>query len=497
MPNFWLGNTSGAVPSTTSNFHSTFLLAGGINAPEGINTLRFGGVDTNFTPSTPGATPLYQSGKNIEFVVFLGPPVAGGTSILVNQVITNASSTPSGTATATQLSASFIVDGRLNMFQANNILGDTDPGAVPTQFFTATAANTTPPASNLAGGTYVVSQAGGGTTTGQIGFVRIGGNATNFSAFPLGSDVFTFPSVDPQTGPQVSNFFIGGETNNVILVAPSGSRDVYFGRGMDNTKINTEFIQNLQANRGAIGSAVTVKRTIGNMVIGGDVVNTLIQSGYDQNLSAVANTPSNPILGVTVAEGVFNGEAPPTILNRVANTKFNQVTSSPLAHGGGAIHGRIAGNVTNSIISASVDPDPSGIKDPGQIELPVGHAFPFGAPDNIVLPHGILNIKVEGTVNNSAIQQGGTTTPANPLGQTNAVVDPNLPPTTAFFAKHLTLTHLPVIPPNVPEAPYPPSPPHRGQRSLRGLFKVDHVRTQTSHTTPPRTTTRVTPGAKK
>jgi hypothetical protein len=460
-------------------------------------------VDTNFTPSTPGATPLYQSGKNIEFVVFLGPPVSGGTSILVNQVITNASSTPSGTATATQLSVSFIVDGRLNMFQANNILGDTDPGAVPTQFLNPTP-GTTPP--NQPGGTYVVSQAGGGTTTGQIGFIRIGGNATNFSAFPLGSDVFTFASVDPQTGPQVSNFFIGGETNNVILVAPSGSRNVYFGRGMDNTKINTEFIQNLQANRGAIGSRVTVKRTIGNMVMGGDVVNTLIQSGYDQNLSAVANTPFTAINGTTSPPaGVFNGQAPPTILNRVSNSTQNQATFSPLAHGGGAIHGRIAGNVTNSIISASVDPNPnpnltspltSPAPNPGQFEFPVGHTFPFGAPDNIVLQHGSLNIKVEGTVNNSAIQQGSAGN-ANPLGVEAPVVDPTLPSTAAFFTKHLRVTNLPVIPPNVPEAPYPPSPPHRGQRSLRGLFKVDQVRTQTGHTTPPRTTTRVTPGAKK
>ena len=93
------------------------------------------------------------------------------------------------------------------------------------------------------------------------------------------------------TGPQVSNFFIGGQTDNVILVAPSGSRNVFFGQGMDNVFINTEFIQNLQANRGAVGSAVTVKRNIGNMVMGGDVINTFIQSGYDQNLSAVANTP--------------------------------------------------------------------------------------------------------------------------------------------------------------------------------------------------------------
>ena len=259
-----------------------------------------------------------------------------------------------------------MVDGRINLFQANEIDGDTGTAPngsslVPTQF---TPTPTQPQTSLLPGGTYLVSDvlSGSGLTTGQIGDIRIGGNATNFTAFALETDTFTSPpSVDPVTGPQVSNFFIGGQTDNVILVAPSGSRNVFFGQGMDNVFINTEFIQNLQANRGAVGSAVTVKRNIGNMVMGGDVINTVIQSGYDQDLSAVANSPVTSIQGVTVpAGGVFNGEAPPTIINRISNAAFNQATFSPLAHGGGAIHGRIAGNVTNSIISVSVDPNPSG-----------------------------------------------------------------------------------------------------------------------------------------
>ena len=323
--------------------------------------------------------------------------------------------------------------------------------------------------------------AGSALTTGQIGDIRIGGNATNFTAFALDTDTFTSPSpVDPVTGPQVSNFFIGGQTDNVILVAPSGSRNVFFGQGMDNVFINTEFIQNLQANRGAVGSAVTVKRNIGNMVMGGDVINTVIQSGYDQDLSAVANTPVTSIQGVTVsAGGVFNGEAPPTIINRISNATFNQATFSPLAHGGGAIHGRIAGNVTNSIISVSVDPNPflpnpSETNTPGQFQNVTSKTFPFGAPNNIVLPRGVLNVKVEGAVNNSAIQQGSTTTP-NPLGLTAPAVDPNIAPTSAFFAKKVSVEHLPVIPPNVPEAPYPsPTPYHIGQRFLKGLFKKDN-----------------------
>ena len=120
-------------------------------------------------------------------------------------------------------------------------------------------------------------------------------------------------------------------------------------------------------------------------------------------------TPGNS-LRRAFRPGVFNGEAPPTIINRISNAAFNQATFSPLAHGGGAIHGRIAGNVTNSIISVSVDPNPflpnPRINNPGQFQNVTSKTFPFGAPNNIVLPRGVLSVKVEGTVNNSAIQQG-------------------------------------------------------------------------------------------
>ncbi len=131
MPNFWLGYTSTTAPSVNSNFHQVngtpFLLAGGIDAPEGISTLRFGGVDTTYT--TSGGTPLNLTGHNKEFVINLGPPVAGGTSIILNKVITDAS--PPGTASSTtvnQDSVTFVVNGRLSLFQANEIDGSTGTG---------------------------------------------------------------------------------------------------------------------------------------------------------------------------------------------------------------------------------------------------------------------------------------------------------------------------------------------------------------------------------
>ena len=303
-------------------------------------------------------------------MINLGPPIAGGTSIIMDKVISMRDvSDGVGSELDVDLPASRDLRGQRS---AQPLPGQRDRLCNPSpgrrcrrSLLPATASS-----SFLPGGTYLVSDASAaaGVTTGQIGDIRIGGNVTNFTAFALDTDLLTFPLGRSGNGPQVSNFFIGGETNNVILVAPAGSRNVYFGRGMDNTFINTAFIQNLQANRGAVGSAVTVKRTIGNMVLGGDLTNSFIQSGYDQELSAVANQPATTIAGFAVpAAGVFNGQAPPTIQNRIQNTPELQTTFSPLAHGGGFIHGRIAGNVTNSIVSVSVDPDPSGINTSGSV----------------------------------------------------------------------------------------------------------------------------------
>ncbi|MGZ3388547.1 MAG: hypothetical protein ACXVCF_03025, partial [Isosphaeraceae bacterium] len=193
-----------------------------------------------------------------------------------------------------------------------------------------------------------------------------------------------------------------------------------------------------------------------------------------------ANSPLIIAQGVNfAAAGVFNGEAPPTIINRISNAVFNQANFSPLAHGGGAIHGRIAGNVTNSIISVSVDPNPflpnpQETNAPGQFQNVTSKTFPFGAPNNIVLPRGVLSVKVEGAVNNSGLQLSSPIVDSG-LQLSGPLVDPNVAPTSAFFAKKVSVESLPVIPPNVPEAPYPsPTPYHIGQRFLKGLFKKDN-----------------------
>ena len=85
----------------------------------------------------------------------------------------------------------------------------------------------------------------------------------------------------------------------------------------------------------------------------------------------------------------------------------------------------------------------------------------------------MLSVKVEGAVNNSGLQLGSPI--VEPAPAYGPLVDPNIASTSAFFAKKVSVEHLPVIPPNVPEAPYPsPTPYHIGQRFLKGLFKKDN-----------------------
>jgi hypothetical protein len=444
MPQFYLGHTDTTKPVGSSNLHSGFLNAGEITIPGGINTLRFGGVDTTYTP--PGGTPLNTDGQNDEFVVNLGLPVAYGTSIIVNRVVTDAQAATTSTGTATQKSVTFVTTGRVNLFQANEIDGNTSsPSLIPSQFQTSTA-------SNMPGGTYVISR--GGTVTGAIGYVRVGGNATNFTTFALANDLAAAAIDSDVSDPKISNFYVGQETNNVILVAPGGSRDVYFGRGMDNVQINTLLIQNLFANRGAVSSNVIASRSISNAAFGGDVADTNIQAGYAQSLASDANIPS---AGFSAGAGVFNGVKLPTIASRVMNAAGTLV---PLAQNGGNIQIRIAGNLTNSVVSASVDPDPSGLVEPGAFSNVTTPRFPFGTPDNLVLPRGTITAKVEGNVDNS----------------TNPLVSPTAPANKAFFAKSVKYTHGPVTPPNVVEPPFAPTQYHKGQKFLYGLFTQDHPR---------------------
>jgi len=363
-PNFWLGSTVAA--ASTTDPHA-------ISIPDGVNTLRFGGVDTTFT--IPGGTAPGSNGTAVPFTVNLGLPRSVGTSIIVDQVISSAQAAATTGGTATQNGVTFVVVGRINLFQANAIQGN---AALPGTGFQG------------GGGTLVVSTlTGDQSITGQIGFVRVGGNATNFSV---------------ETNDKITNTYIGGETNNFTLLAPNGSRSLYFGKGLDNSTIRTHEITSLSANRGAVGSNITVDRGAGTVRFGGDVVNTNFLTGIQQGLGTV-----------------FTNQALPT-------------NPSSVQDGGNIQQLLVAGNVFDSVFTASVDPS-GGV---------------YGTANDLTLPHGIIRGKVEGSINNAS------TVTQNPKE--------------ALFAHSVSQTGGPVTPPNVPEAPFPnPGAPPKGPRVARGL----------------------------
>jgi hypothetical protein len=449
MPNFYLAHTETSKPSEPSLIHANAMSAGEISIPQGVVTLRFGGVNVGYTPA--GGEPLNQTAQSNEFQINLGLPLITGTSVIVNTVNSDAEANSTAGSAPFQDFATFLVTGRLNLFQANEIDGNTTSALVPTQF-----SNSGLPSSGASvGGTFVISQ--GGAATGQIGDLRIGGNVTNLTTF-VTEDPLNAAAAEGQLDAKISNFYIGGETNNVLLVAPSGSRNISFGLGMDNVTINTLAISSLRANRDASNSNVTVERSIGNLLIGGPVTDTNVNVGAAQSLFTFANSPPTTLFAS--GTGVFYGDPPPTVA--VPQLNPNTHMSEPIAQNGGTMMARIAGDVTNSVFSASVDPQPPGSDLNPNTQI-------FGAGDDIVLPRGVINAKVEGTIDNSA----------NDLTATNQ----------AFYASVVHLKHGPIIPPVVPYQPtHSPTIYHVGQDALKGLFKIDHYPKIIGRSTPTRST---------
>ena len=313
MPGFYLGQTSTSTTATEPN----------ISIPQGVMTFRFGGADTTYTPT--GGTPLNQNAKADTFVINLGLPYSWGTSIVVDTVTTDAQAASSSTTSPTQDGVEFLVAGRINTFQANQIKGNS-------QF----------PSSGFLGGGGTIVQANQEqlrALVGPIGFVQVGGNATNFSV---------------QTEDKISNYYVGGITNNVQLLAVAGSRTVEFGKGMDSVTIYTNSIDTLQANAGAVGSNVTSGQQIKRVTIGGDVTNTNILAGYDQKLSTI-----------------FSNQSVPTTFNAQSTAAIKNVL--------------IGGSIKDSIFAAAVQPSNGA----------------YDSPQAMFFPHSYIHAKVEGTIDNS------------------------------------------------------------------------------------------------
>ena len=374
MPDFYLGVTDAAVPSSANQPVASITL------PDGVNSLRFGGVDTTRFFGTDATMSPAGNGASDRFVVNLGLPFQNGTRIVVNSVTSNGQAGTTGTngqvGQPTQDSVTFAVTGRLNLFQANQINGNTT--VAPTR-------------DGFLGGTTIASLADStGSITGQIGLVKVGGNATNFTTF---------------TNDKLADYYVGGETNNVTILAPNGSRNLRFGRGLDTVSIYTHTIENLYANRGATNARVVSDRMIGNLSIGGDVADSQFLSGYVQNLSTVLSSATQ-----NLSQSQF--ASPVTI-------------STPTAQSKGMITAFVAGNVTDSVFAASTQPY-------SQVITPTDQTF--GSPQDAFLPNGRIVARVEGQIDNA-----------------NATPDM---PNRAFYAKTVKLTRAAVSPPNVVEQPF-------------------------------------------
>ncbi|WP_435016620.1 hypothetical protein TA3x_004193 [Tundrisphaera sp. TA3] len=391
MPDFYLGVTDPTVPSTATQ------PVAAINIPNGINSLRFGGVDaTKFFGTDPAQGPALN-GTSDQFRVTLGLPAQNGTRIVVNTVTSNGQAGTAGTSGATnpptQDSVIFNVSGRINLFQADQINGNT-----------AVA----PEAAAFLGGTIVASLPDPtGAITGQIGFIRVGGDATNFTTF---------------TNDKISDFYVGGETNNLTVLAPNGSRNLKFGRGLDTVSIFSSAIENLYANRGALSSRVVSDRMIGNLSIGGDVANSQFLSGYVQNLTSILSTATTNLTQPNFASAA--------------------TIPTPTAQNRGQITAFIAGDITDSVFAASVQPYAQVI-DPTDTTLTASDQDAF-------LPGGRILAKVEGVIDNTLA------TPERP--------------NRAFYAQTVKLKNGPVSPPNVTERPFGQPTPSR-LPGIRRLYR--------------------------
>jgi hypothetical protein len=411
MPDFWLGYTGSAMAATGSPVAE-------INIPDGVNSLRFGGVDTTKSFTTTASDGPTQDNQNDEYLVNLGLPQSIGTSIVVNKVISASQAAAPTTGTTpnspTQKSVVFDVAGRINLFEANEIDGTT---------------TNAPALQSYTGGTIVASFADPTTAiTGEIGFVRVGGNATNFSVV---------------TNNTLANLYIGGETNNDSILTPNGSRNLYFGKGFDTSSILTHSIENLYANRDMTNSDITSSRMIGNLSIGGNVANSNVLSGYQQDLATVASSAQSNI-------GQLSATTLPTA----------PTMTTPTAQAAGQITAFIAGSVTNSVFAASDLP----ISQVESTATPAAQTF--GDPQDALLPLGVITARVEGSIDNS------TATPEFPKQ--------------AFYARTVQLTHAVVVPPNVVE---PPLPPPTTPITLPGIPHVFPASTSTNSTTTKTTTT--------
>lgn len=321
IPNFWLGITQST---------QTAAVTAQIEIDNGVNTLRFGGVDMNASPGGGIAPPSSNTFAD-KASIKLGLPSYLGTSIYVDKFV---SAAKAGATAAQPVNDEIDLEtiGRINAFQANEIGGN--PEIASTGYVGG-------------GGTVIRSsgeflgQAIQQTVVGAIGQIMVRNNATNFGA---------------QSGTSIRRFNIGGETKNVFGLGVSGIRYAQFGLGMDTVTIHAHTMSRLEMARGAVGSEVTTTRQMGYFRSGGDVVNSTIQAGVNQNLQSEfrqqsAQTDSKADLG-----GAINAQIAGNVIDSIFAASYQPNNGSydstnAMALGGGKIDAKIEGSIDNSGVS--------------------------------------------------------------------------------------------------------------------------------------------------
>ncbi len=354
LPDFFLGitNPTQTVPAGTPR--------ASISVPDGVVTLRLGGVDTTAFFGTGTAPNL--NNQNDVIAINLGLPQSIGTTIDVGRVVTanQAATTPTGIGTRDTVN--FNVAGRINLFQADEIVGD--PTLTDGPFD-----------GNNPGGTFVNSTQDQSTgVTGAIGTVRIGGNATNFSV-----------SASGQSGnDRIQTFFIGGETNKVSVQAGVGVRVLKFGKGFDTVNVQTGLIESLSANRGALNSQIIASDNVDRLTIGGDVVNTNVFSGYvtaaNGALNAVRGGQLTALIAGDVTDSIF------AVSTQATDGIFG--TDDDLNFPGSFINAKVEGTIDN-FNNPMVDPTAVGQAFFAQtVRLELGPVTPPNAPEAPFAPQG-------------------------------------------------------------------------------------------------------------
>ena len=95
-----------------------------ITIPDGVNSLRFGGVDATAFFGTDQSQAPGNNGQSDQFDINLGLNTQGGTRIVVDQMISNGQAATSATASPTQDTIIVRVAGRISLFEANSIMGN-------------------------------------------------------------------------------------------------------------------------------------------------------------------------------------------------------------------------------------------------------------------------------------------------------------------------------------------------------------------------------------